>query len=50
MDQADALIGHWLHTEPEEDLEAWAAQVAQAAWLEIRYFEALGKLIHGKKA
>ena len=49
MDQADALIGHWLHTEPEEDLEAWAAQVAQAVWMEQRYFETLSQAIHGKK-
>ena len=42
------MIAHWLHADPAESMEEWAAQVTQAAWLERRYFETMSKIFHGK--
>lgn len=41
---------HWLHVSPVEDLDAWQGQVAQAKWLEERYFNTLARVFHGKAA
>jgi len=35
--QLSALIRHWLHREPPEDLEEFVQLAAQALWLERRY-------------
>ncbi len=35
--QYAALIRHWLHREPPEDLEAFLELTQQALWLEKRY-------------
>jgi hypothetical protein len=41
----DALIVHYLHAEPSDDLEAYLRQAARAIYLERRYFENLGRLM-----
>jgi hypothetical protein len=43
-----ALISHWLHEEPEDEIERMADQSAAALWLEERYFKNMAK-IFGKK-
>ena len=40
----------WLHARPENELDAWGKQLAQAKWLEERYFKTLARIIHGNKA
>ena len=47
--QGDALILHWLHCEPSEDITEWRAQVGRAAWMEERYFTTLARIIHGNR-
>ncbi len=49
MAQHSALIRHWLHAEPAEDMQAFADQAAQALWLEQRHFEAMRKMFGGGK-
>ena len=46
--QGDALIQFWLHAEPPNELDQWAAEVRKAVWMERRWFEALGHAINGK--
>lgn len=50
MDKGDALVRFWLHTEPEDDIEAWSVQLAQAGFIEERTLRVLAQIIHGKKA
>ena len=47
--QGDALILHWLHLQPSEDLEEWARQVGLAVWMERRFFEALSRNFWGTR-
>lgn len=42
------MILHWLHTAPAEDLGELADQVREAAWMERRYFQALGRIFGSK--
>ena len=38
--QYDALIRYWLHDSPAEEMERWVEQIAQALWIEERFFKA----------
>ena len=40
----------WLHTLPSSDFGEWEQQIAQAKWIEERYFRTLARTIHGSKA
>lgn len=40
---------HWLHQNPDPDLQGFFLQVAQAEWLETRYWETMSKVMGGKK-
>jgi hypothetical protein len=49
LDQAEALISHWLCEEPADDSDQFIAQLKKAYWLETRHYEALAKLMGAKK-
>lgn len=49
LDQANALIRHWLGTPPAEDLDTFIIQSKQARWLEERHYDALAKMWGVKK-
>ena len=41
----DALIRHWLHQEPANDLDRWVVQVADALNLEERNAENMARAV-----
>ncbi len=38
-----AMIKHWLHEQPSSNFGRFTSQAAQAAWLERRYWDHMGK-------
>ena len=44
----DALIVHYLHVKPADDLDLYVRQAARARWLERRYFENMAKIMGAK--
>ena len=52
MEQLAVLVRCWLHQDPADDLDAFAAQAARAQWMERRVFQTfadiMGKVMGGK--
>jgi len=49
LDQTDALIIHYLHTEPADDLERYIQQAGKALFLERRFFNTIAKIMEAAK-
>lgn len=49
LDEADALIRHWLHEKPAQDFDDFLRQTKQARCLEARYFDAMATVFGSKK-
>lgn len=48
LDQAEALVHHWLGQAPAEDWDEFALQTKQALWLEERRNTFLAKVLGAK--
>lgn len=44
FESGDALIRHWLHIEPSNNMDTFIKQTAQAMWLEKRHWQFYSKL------